>query len=35
MLTTVAFTIDGGRIIAIDLVRNPEKLTAVPDPAAG
>jgi RNA polymerase sigma-70 factor (ECF subfamily) len=27
---TVSFTIDGGRIVAIDIVRNPEKLGHVP-----
>jgi RNA polymerase sigma-70 factor (ECF subfamily) len=31
-LTVIAFTVDAGRIVAIDSVRNPEKLTAVPEP---
>jgi RNA polymerase sigma-70 factor (ECF subfamily) len=26
----MAFTVDGGRITAIDIVRNPDKLTHVP-----
>jgi RNA polymerase sigma-70 factor (ECF subfamily) len=29
VLTVVAFTIDAGRITALDVVRNPDKLTAV------
>lgn len=29
ILTVVAFTVDSGRIVAIDAVRNPDKLTAV------
>jgi hypothetical protein len=32
-LTVISFTVDGGRIVSIDAVRNPDKLTAVPDPA--
>jgi len=32
MLTVVAFTFDAGRIVALDVMRNPDKLTAVPDP---
>jgi RNA polymerase sigma-70 factor, ECF subfamily len=31
-LTVVAFTVDAGRIVTIDVVRNPDKLTAVPEP---
>jgi RNA polymerase sigma-70 factor, ECF subfamily len=31
-LTVIAFTVDAGRITAIDSVRNPDKLTTVPDP---
>jgi hypothetical protein len=27
-----AETVDGGRIAAIDVVRNPDKLTGVPEP---
>jgi RNA polymerase sigma-70 factor (ECF subfamily) len=33
-LTVISFTVDGGQITSIDAVRNPDKLTAVPDPAA-
>ena len=29
ILTVTAFTIDGGRIVALDVVRNPEKLRHV------
>jgi RNA polymerase sigma-70 factor (ECF subfamily) len=29
VLTVVAFTIDDGRITALDVIRNPDKLTAV------
>jgi RNA polymerase sigma-70 factor (ECF subfamily) len=29
VLTVMAFTVDGGRIVAIDVVRNPDKLTGV------
>ncbi|GAA2116629.1 hypothetical protein [Actinomadura alba] len=32
VLSVIAFTFDAGLIIAIDVVRNPDKLTAVPDP---
>jgi RNA polymerase sigma-70 factor (ECF subfamily) len=32
VLTVVAFTIDAGRIVAIDAVRNPDKLTTVREP---
>ena len=32
VLTVIAFTIDSGRITALDVMRNPDKLTAVPDP---
>ena len=32
VLTVIAFTIDAGRITALDVMRNPDKLTAVPDP---
>jgi RNA polymerase sigma-70 factor, ECF subfamily len=32
VLTVIAFTVDTGRIVAIDVVRNPDKLTTVPDP---
>jgi RNA polymerase sigma-70 factor, ECF subfamily len=32
-LTVISFTMDGGRITSIDVVRNPDKLAAVPDPA--
>jgi RNA polymerase sigma-70 factor (ECF subfamily) len=32
VLTVIAFTVDAGRITAIDVVRNPDKLTAVPQP---
>ncbi|MFI0453430.1 RNA polymerase sigma factor SigJ [Actinomadura sp. 6N118] len=31
VLTVAAFTMDAGRIIAIDVVRNPDKLARVPD----
>lgn len=31
-LTVISFTIDGGRIVSMDAMRNPDKLTAVPDP---
>lgn len=29
-LTVMSFTVDAGRIVAIDVVRNPDKLTSVP-----
>ena len=32
-LTVIALTIDAGSIVAIDVIRNPDKLTAVPEPA--
>jgi len=32
VLTVIAFTIDAGRITAMDVMRNPDKLTTVPDP---
>jgi RNA polymerase sigma-70 factor (ECF subfamily) len=32
VLTVIALTVDGERITAIDIVRNPDKLTAVPEP---
>ena len=32
VLSVVSFTVDGGRIAAIDVVRNPDKLTGVPEP---
>jgi len=31
VLTVIAFTIDAGRITAMDVMRNPDKLTTVPD----
>jgi len=34
-LTVISFTVDGGRIVSIDAVRNPDKLTGVPDPGSG
>ncbi|HEU4656616.1 MAG TPA: RNA polymerase sigma factor SigJ [Capillimicrobium sp.] len=34
-LTVMAFTVDAGRIVAIDVIRNPEKLTAVADAEPG
>jgi len=30
VLTVIALTIDAGRIVAIDFVRNPDKLTGLP-----
>ena len=30
VLTVVAFTVDRGRITALDVIRNPDKLTALP-----
>jgi RNA polymerase sigma-70 factor (ECF subfamily) len=35
IVTVVAFTIDDDRIVAIDVVRNPEKLTGVRAPDEG
>ncbi|MBB6735642.1 RNA polymerase sigma factor SigJ [Cohnella zeiphila] len=32
VLTVISFTVDGGRIAAIDAIRNPDKLTSVPVP---
>ena len=32
VLTVIAFTADAGRITALDVMRNPDKLTTVPDP---
>ena len=32
VLTVIAFTIDADRITAMDVMRNPDKLTTVPDP---
>jgi RNA polymerase sigma-70 factor, ECF subfamily len=32
-LTVISVTIDGGRIVSMDAIRNPDKLTSVPDPA--
>jgi RNA polymerase sigma-70 factor (ECF subfamily) len=29
VLTVIAFTIDDGRITALDVIRNPDKLAAV------
>ncbi|UUZ92061.1 hypothetical protein LJK87_42570 [Paenibacillus sp. P25] len=29
VLTVVSFTVDNRRIVAIDVIRNPDKLTAV------
>jgi hypothetical protein len=31
-LLVIAFTVDAGRITALDVMRNPDKLTTVPDP---
>jgi RNA polymerase sigma-70 factor (ECF subfamily) len=31
VLTVVAFTVDRGRITALDAIRNPDKLTALPE----
>jgi hypothetical protein len=28
----ISFTVEGGRIAAIDVIRNPDKLTDVPEP---
>ncbi|MFV2174891.1 RNA polymerase sigma factor SigJ [Actinomadura sp. LOL_016] len=33
LLSVASFTFDAGRIVAIDVVRNPDKLTTVPDPS--
>ena len=32
VLSVVSFTVDDGRITAIDVVRNPDKLTGVREP---
>jgi RNA polymerase sigma-70 factor, ECF subfamily len=32
VLSVISFTVDGGRIAAIDVIRNPDKLTDVPEP---
>jgi len=32
VLSVISFTVDGGRIAAIDVVCNPDKLTGVPEP---
>jgi RNA polymerase sigma-70 factor (ECF subfamily) len=32
VLMVIAFTVDAGRITALDVMRNPDKLTTVPDP---
>ena len=29
ILTVVSFTVDAGRIVAIDVIRNPDKLTGI------
>jgi uncharacterized protein YbjT (DUF2867 family) len=34
-LTVVAFTVDRGRITALDAIRNPDKLTALPEAGPG
>jgi RNA polymerase sigma-70 factor (ECF subfamily) len=31
-LMVIGFTVDAGRITALDVMRNPGKLTTVPDP---
>lgn len=33
-LTVISVTIDGGRIVSMDAIRNPDKLTSVPDPGS-
>jgi RNA polymerase sigma-70 factor (ECF subfamily) len=35
VLTVLAFTVDRGRITALDAIRNPDKLTALPEAGAG
>jgi RNA polymerase sigma-70 factor (ECF subfamily) len=35
VLTVVAFTVDRGRITALDAIRNPDKLTALPEARPG
>ena len=32
VLSVISFTVDGGRITAIDVVRNPDKINGVPEP---
>jgi RNA polymerase sigma-70 factor, ECF subfamily len=32
VLSVISFTVDGGRITAIDVVRNPDKLSGVREP---
>ncbi len=32
VLTVIAFTIDAGRITALDVIRNPDNLGGVPEP---
>jgi Sigma-70 region 2 len=32
MLSVISFTVDGGRITAIDVIRNPDKLGGVREP---
>jgi RNA polymerase sigma-70 factor (ECF subfamily) len=32
VLSVVSLTMDSGRITAIDIIRDPDKLTAVPHP---
>ena len=32
VLTVIAFTIDAGRITALDVMRNPDKLASVSEP---
>jgi RNA polymerase sigma-70 factor, ECF subfamily len=34
VLTVLAVTVDAGRIVALDAIRNPDKLTGVPDPSS-
>jgi RNA polymerase sigma-70 factor (ECF subfamily) len=34
LLTVIGLTIDAGSIVAIDVIRNPDKLAAVPEPPA-
>jgi RNA polymerase sigma-70 factor, ECF subfamily len=31
VLTVVSFSVDAGRIVAIDAVRNPDKLSGLPE----
>ena len=32
VLTVISFTVDGGRVTALDVVRNPDKLSGVREP---